>query len=362
VSVVLIDFETGALLFSQNPNEEIPPASLTKLMTMHIMMNEIEAGKASYDDLVPITNESWAANFDRRATVMALEPRHIVNVREIMLGLAIISGNDAAVAAALKFAPSVDAFAEMMTAEARAMGLKVTRFVEPSGLSEYNMTTAEEFLFFCRRYLQQHPNSIRDFHSVPVFNYPEARNVPPSLRSSVRTIAQYNRNDLIRSFTGVDGLKPGYIDDSGYNIALTAERDGTRFLAVILGAPSARARDTDGRHLLTWAFDTFKTVRPQINEVENARLWKGREDDVELKLAHTPDFTAPASRAANLFYQAVIEEPLVAPLSAGAFVGYLVISDDRGELNRVPLLTARSYEKGGFFKRLWHSIKLLFVK
>jgi D-alanyl-D-alanine carboxypeptidase (penicillin-binding protein 5/6) len=224
------------------------------------------------------------------------------------------------------------------------------------------MTTAEEFLYFCSQYLRQHPNSIQDFHSVQVFNYPEAHNVPPYLRNSVRTIAQYNRNDLIRTFPGVDGLKTGYIDESGYNIALTAQREGTRFLIVILGAPAARARDSDGRQLLAWAFDNFKTVRPQITEIEHARLWKGRENDVELKLAHPADFTSPVSRAAVLSYEVLIEGPVVAPLAAGTFAGYLVISDEQGELNRVPLLTARAYEQGGFFKRLWHSIRLLFVR
>jgi D-alanyl-D-alanine carboxypeptidase (penicillin-binding protein 5/6) len=250
----------------------------------------------------------------------------------------------------------------MMTREARNMGLKVTRFVEASGISEYNMTTAEEYTYFCRRYVMLHPQALKDFHSVLDFAYPLAHNVAERYRNSPQTIVQTNSNTLLRTFPGVDGLKTGFIIEAGYNFALTAERGGNRFITVILGAGSARAREADGRQLLTWAFDTFKTVRPRITGIENARLWKGMEDEAELKLAHSPDFVSPADRSAVLLYETVIEGPLVAPLSAEALVGYLVISDGQGELNRVPLLTARAYEKGGFFKRLWHSIKLLFKR
>jgi D-alanyl-D-alanine carboxypeptidase (penicillin-binding protein 5/6) len=365
-AAVMVDIETGMIIYSKNPNDEIPPASLTKLMTMHLIMNEIDKGNASYDEIIPVTDESWAKNFDRRATLMALEPRHIVNIRELMLGLAIISGNDAAVALALRFAPSVDEFAAMMTEEAQRMGLSATRFVEPSGLSEENMTTAAEFTYFCIQYLKQHPNSIKDFHSVPVFNFPMPQNYPPALRGSARPLAQYNRNDLIRTFPGVDGLKTGYIDESGYNIAITAQRGNTRFVLVVLGAPAqpggARIRSEDSMKLLTWAFDNFKTVNPAINKVNNVRLWKGMEKEASLVLADSVEFTSPVSRANQMWYEISLPQPLVAPLAAGTPVGHLVLYDEYGELYRVPLLTARRYERANVFKRFVHSFVLLFKK
>jgi D-alanyl-D-alanine carboxypeptidase (penicillin-binding protein 5/6) len=283
-----------------------------------------------------------------------------------MLGLAIPSGNDAAVAAALRLAPSMEDFAALMTAEARRMGLSVTRFTEASGISEYNMTTAAEFAYFCRQYLKLHPQSLKDFHSVPVFSYPVADNVPQAYRDNPQTITQYNRNNLLRTFPGVDGLKTGYIDEAGYNIAITAQRNDTRFIAVVFGAPAnpggSRIRDEDCTRLLSWAFENFRTVRPVINKIENVRLWKGKLNSAELQLAQSADFTSPVSRADNLWYEIVIPKPLAAPLPAGFVAGYIVFYDEHGELSRTPLVTQRYYEKGNIFKRLWHSILLLFIK
>jgi D-alanyl-D-alanine carboxypeptidase (penicillin-binding protein 5/6) len=170
---------------------------------------------------------------------------------------------------------------------------------------------------------------------------------------------------LLQNFAGADGLKTGFIPESGHNIALTAERNQTRFILVLLGAPSetggARIREADGIRLLGWAFDNFKTVSPQVIQIDNARLWKGREDAAQLTIDNA-DFTAPLSRANALFYNTVIPYPLIAPLPQGSFAGYLVVSDEYGELNRVPLVTATAYERGNIFKRIWHSVLLLFAR
>jgi D-alanyl-D-alanine carboxypeptidase (penicillin-binding protein 5/6) len=365
-AAVVIDAETGTALYEKNAFDEIPPASLAKLMTMHLVMNEINEGRAQLDDVVPIGVESWAQNQPPRSSLMFLAPGQTVTLREIMLGLAVPSGNDAAVAAALYLAPSVDAFAGMMTREARRMGLLKTRFVEPSGISEDNMTTAAEFAAFCREYLRLHPYSLSEFHSVREFAYPKAANVPEAFRNSPRTIVQANRNNLLGVFPGVDGLKTGYIDEAGYNIALTAQRNGTRFIAVILGAPAGpggtRIRDRDGERLLTWAFGNFKTVRPEIPPLEQVKLWKGREKQASLRLAESLAFTAPIDRASSLRYAARVNEPLIAPLPASYPVGWLILADDKGELRRVQLVTAREYQRGNIFKRIWDSIRLLFLR
>jgi D-alanyl-D-alanine carboxypeptidase (penicillin-binding protein 5/6) len=361
-AAVLIDAETGTLIFSKNPDEEIPPASLTKLMTMHLVMKEINEGRAAYDEIIPITVASWAQSQPPRSSLMFLAPGQIVTLREIMLGLAIPSGNDAAVAAALRLAPSMDEFAYLMTNEARKFDMKVTRFVESSGISEFNMTTAREFTWFCRQYIKLHPQSLMDFHSVPVFSYPLEHNVAPAYRSNPRTITQENRNNLLKNFDGVDGLKTGYIDEAGYNIALTAQRDDTRFILVLLGAESSRNRDADGAALLSWAFENFKTARPVIGSIEKQRLYKGKANDVELVLDLPLDFTSPINRAHSLKYETQINGTLIAPLREGETVGYFIINDDDGELIRSPLLTVRTYERGNIFKRIWHSILLLFKK
>jgi D-alanyl-D-alanine carboxypeptidase (penicillin-binding protein 5/6) len=373
-AAVLLDSETGTVLYSKNPHDEISPASLTKLMTIHLVLKEVNAGRVSLDEIVPITTESWALRQPPRSSLMFLAPGQKVTLKEILLGLAVSSGNDAAVAAALRIAPSVSDFSLMMTMEARRMGLIKTHFTEPSGISEDNMTTAAEFAAFCREYVRLYPWALAELHSVREFAYPTAANVSEAYRNNPNTIVQTNRNSLLRTFPGVDGLKTGYIDEAGYNIALTAQRDDTRFLAVILGAPAQpggdRIRDRDGERLLTWAFENFKTVRPQANPPGPVRLWKGKDNWVELQIAETSGlknplvFTSPLDRAASssLRIDTVINNPLIAPLSAAATAGWLVISDDEGELHRVRLLTTRAYQQGNIFKRLWHSLKLFFTK
>jgi D-alanyl-D-alanine carboxypeptidase (penicillin-binding protein 5/6) len=295
---------------------------------------------------------------------MYLAEGQIVSLRELLLGLAIPSGNDAAVAAALRFSPTVQDFADRMNAEARSLGLKETRFVEPSGIDENNMTTAMEFTSFCREYINRHPETLRDFHSVMELAYPRPANVAPELRSTVGTWRQRNHNSLLTSFEGTDGLKTGYIDEAGYNIALTAERQDTRFIAVVLGAPAVyggdRIRDADGQKLLSWAFENFQTLRPVIDGIDPVRLWKGKANFAELVPGETPEFTAPANRGASLWLSTEITDPLIAPLPANYQVGDLILSDAQGELRRIPLLTARGYEEGNFFKRLWDSVRLFF--
>ena len=365
-SACLLDAATGTVIYAKNPDEPIPPASLAKLMTMHLALTEVEAGRASLDEIVPLDPASWAVNQPPRSSLMFLAQGQTVSLRELLLGLAVPSGNDAAVAVALRFAPAVEYFAEAMTGEARRMGLELTRFREPSGISEYNSTTAREFAFFCREYLALHPEALRDYHSVAVFDYPKVSNVPGPYRDRPGTIVQYNRNALLGMVEGVDGLKTGYIDEAGYNIALTAERRGTRFIAVILGAPAGpqgeRIRTRDGAVLLNWAFDHYKTIRPEVGELPPAQVWKGTIRRGRIVPGAALEFTALTGRGGGLYWKTETDDPLVAPLPAGSPAGRLIFYDNAGELRRIPLVMVEAVETGGFFRRLWDSIRLFFKR
>ena len=163
---------------------------------------------------------------------------------------------------------------------------------------------------------------------------------------------------------GVDGLKTGSIPAAGFNIALTANRNGTRFIAVTLGAPFGwggdRLRDADGERLLNWAFDNYRTVRLYPPNPEPARIWMGRQNHVELLWGGPLVFTALAERGENLTGIIELTDPLVAPLPAGSLAGTLIAYDNLGELRRIPILTAANVENGGFFKRLIDRIQLFF--
>jgi D-alanyl-D-alanine carboxypeptidase (penicillin-binding protein 5/6) len=359
-----MDAETGTVVYEKNADEPIPPASLTQLMTAYLALREVQAGRASLDETMPPPRESWAVNQPPRSSLMFLAAGQQVSLRELLLGMAIPSGNDAAVAVALRFAPSVAEFVAMMNQEARDLGLRETRFTEPSGISEENITTAREFALFCRRYIALYPESLAEFHSVPEFAYPKAENVAEQYRGKPGTIVQGNHNTLLKDFPGTDGLKTGYIDEAGYNIALTAQREGTRFILVLLGASAAwggdRQRDRDGRNLLSWAFEQYRTIRPLFPEPEPVRLWKGLRKEARLVIAGEPGFTGRRDRGRQLYLTTEIADPLIAPLAAGETLGTFILSDDQGELRRLPLLAAENYEAGGFFRRLWDSIRLFF--
>lgn len=367
-SAVLMDAATGMVLFEKNADEQIPPASLTKLMTIYVAEKEAESRDIPLDEPVRLPKQSWAVNQPPRSSLMFLAQGQIVSLEELFLGMAIPSGNDAAMAVALNFSPTIEAFAKMMNREAAEIGMSNTVFVEPSGISEKNLTTARDFAVFCREYLRRYPENLKKYHSVTQFAYPKASNLRPSMQNRVETIVQGNHIGLLYSFAGVDGLKTGYIDESGYNIALTAERNGTRFIAVILGVSASlgsrwgvRARDADGEAILTWGFNNFKTVRPEIPEIPPARVWKGRLNRVPLVVPESARaLTVLADRADNIRCEVSVHD-LLAPLPAGESAGLITFYDGEEKIAGAELLTQEEIPAGNLFKRLWDSILLFFL-
>jgi D-alanyl-D-alanine carboxypeptidase (penicillin-binding protein 5/6) len=362
-AAALIDAETRALLFAKNKDTPIPPASLTKLMTIHIALDEAANGRADLDETVRLPKESWAINQPPHSSLMFLADGQSVTLRELLLGLAVSSGNDAAAAVALRFAPSIEKFAERMNREAATLGLSHTTFVEPSGISEYNMTTAHDYAVFCGFYVKTYPEALETLHSVREFAYPKPQNVPAAYRDRPGTIVQRNRNALL-GFLGVDGLKTGYIDESGYNIALTAKQGETRLIAVILGAPASpggeNVRDTDGKRLLQWGFSRYKTLRPVVEELPLVRVWKSKQQYISLAIGEPLPFTTRIERGNEQRFETELLDPVIAPCIKGDRVGELVLYDSVGELRRVSLLISEDVERGGFWTWLFDTMRLFF--
>jgi D-alanyl-D-alanine carboxypeptidase (penicillin-binding protein 5/6) len=378
-SAVLIDAATGVVLFEKNPDEPISPASLTKLMTMHLALHEAVRRGISLDERVEVPEESWWRNQPPRSSLMFLEEGQKASLRELLLGLSIPSGNDAAVAVALRFAPTVDDFAALMNKEARDFGLTQTTFVEPSGIDENNMTTALEFAKLSREYLRLNPGVIRDYHTVEEFVYPTSENMPDELRHSPPKRTHRNHVGLLGydnrpPYPGADGLKTGYIDEAGYNLAATAEREGTRFIAVILGVPAnsgaywgPRLRENDAAALFDRAFANYKTLHIEYPAIAPARVWKGKHSTIDvLPVIPNQDsrtlgaFTVSITRGENVYYEIEMIKGLTAPLPEGSNAGSLILSDDAGEIARVPLLTASPVEQAHIFKRIWDAIVMFF--
>lgn len=368
-AAVLLDYATGQVLFEKNPDQTIPPASLTKLMTLHLAYKKLAEGKIKREDLVQIRAEAWAAKFND-SSLMFLEPGQKVTVGEIMKGVAIPSGNDASVALAQHIAGSVDAFVTMMNDEATAMGYKNMHFVDPHGLSPNNLVTAGEFADFARRYIQLHPEAMAELHSQKTFAYPTYENLPDDRKAGLTPeqhtpITQDNRNGLLWTFEGVDGLKTGYVDEAGFNIALSAKRGEMRLIGVILGvqAPSipegTAKREQEGAALLSWGFNNFVTEKPALPEIKPVRVWKGAAAEVALKPAQEVLLTLEKGAQKSLTASVHQEESVIAPVQAGQKLGELIFAADGKEIAKFPLVAADNVAQGGFFKRLWDSLRLL---
>jgi len=267
-SAVLIELKTGAVLYKKNEHKSIPPASLTKLMTLHLIYNAIEKGKISRDDVVPISNQAWAINQPRGSSLMFIEPGQRVTVLELMKGLAVSSGNDAAVALAEFHSGSVSAFVEKMNQTAKDLNLSSLSFTDPAGIKSSNSITAYDFAQFCRIYLNAHPHSLNEIHSLKFFTHPDKDNYTNG--KSYTPIVQENKNPLIGMNPTIDGLKTGYIPSSGYNISVTSKRNGMRLITVILGIPGKnktignKGRIHDSIALMEYGFGNFHLVKPEI--------------------------------------------------------------------------------------------------
>jgi len=363
-SAVLYDVTSGALLFEKNSDEVIPPASMTKLMTLHLIFNAVDGGRLSLDQVITVSRNASFKAAPNRSSLMFLEEGQRLTVLELMKGLAVSSGNDASSAAAEAVAGSVPAFVAQMNSEAKKLGLEKTSFADASGYSSENRTTASEFARFCLYYIEKHPASLSMLHSLEEFTYPEKRHIPPGERSTHGSLTQKNNNVMLGKLEGVDGLKTGFTDESGYNIALTAEREGRRLLAVVMGVPEERGiltRAIDSTTLISYGFYYYKTFYPQLPALPSAKIYRGKERRAELT-ASVPAVTLPRDDAGSTVWEIKWGPPLAAPFKEGTTAARITLCDKTGAaLFTSDVVTKTGAEKGSFGRRVLDSILLFFA-
>ncbi|MCQ2576142.1 MAG: D-alanyl-D-alanine carboxypeptidase [Treponema sp.] len=383
VSAILVDVSNGNVIYEKKADKRIPPASMTKLFTMYIVDEEVSAGRLHYEDVIPLPPESWACNMPPHSSLMFLGKGQVVTLEELLLGLSICSGNDAAYAIAYTVSGNMESFVEKMNQVARDLGLEYTHFVEASGYSEDNITTAREMATFCRVYLQRHPDSLARFHSVPSFTYPKAQNMAPGDKYGPQDfskglpehitmgITQDNTNPLLGKMEGCDGLKTGYIDESGYNLALTAMRNGTRFLAVTLGGRGSNSREgqanrvKDGTELMDFAFGSFADMRkPEELKPYFVKVYGAQEMAVNLIPAFDIEtvlvpYVTGNSIAENISQVQVyldLPETLHGEIVQGQTYGTVKIMLTNYVLDEIPLVADRSIKKAHGLRALIDSM------
>jgi D-alanyl-D-alanine carboxypeptidase (penicillin-binding protein 5/6) len=365
-SAVLVDQLTGRVLFQKQPDLPIPPASLTKLMTLHLTWKALASGQVHPEDPVPVTAETTGKAVPPGSSLMFLEPGQRVTVKELMLGLAVDSGNDAGMTLARFLAGSQDAFVASMNAEAGALGLTRTVFFDAFGYDARNRTTAGDFSRFCRTYLAQHPQSVEFLHNVRDLDYPLAANQAPGDKKKLRTIHQTHRNTLLGAYPGADGLKTGYIDESGYNLAATAQRGGQRLVAVILGikarttAEGDRLRTASGTKLLDFGFQHYPLRPLPLPEVRPVRVWFSQPGTLVPVAAGPTVFPLDDAEASTLKITVEQSAEVEGPVAAGTVLGTVIWSAGGKELHRAPLQAAQEAGPAPWWVGLWDRTKLFF--
>ena len=352
-SYILVDASSGEVLASQNPDEPVHPASLTKMMTAYLAEMELAAGNINLDDKVLVSEKAWSLG----GSTMFIEVGERVSVADLLKGIIIVSGNDASVAMAEYIAGSEDAFAQLMTSTAQRLGMNHTQFQNASGWPVADhYSTARDLATLSEHIVEDYPEHY-GLYAEKYFQYGVDKKSGKPLRR------QANRNRLLWTNPHVDGLKTGHIEDTGYHLAVTSKRDGRRLVAVLLGSPGEKQRADDAQKLLTYGFRFFENVdvKKAGEPLQTVRVWKGATNEIPAGISEDLIVTVPRGTGKNLTASLVTDPKLEAPITLGQTIGTVKVMLDDKVVREVPLTAMQSVEPGGFFKCLWDSIVLFFT-
>lgn len=345
-SWILIDAQTGNVLVENNADEALPPASLTKIMTSYVVAGEVHSGKISLTDTVPVSVTAWQMGGSKMFVREGTE----VPVEDLLRGVIIQSGNDATVALAEHVSGSESAFADVMNQQAKLLGMNNSHFVNATGWpAEGHLTTARDLSLLTWALIRDYPDHYK-VYSEKYFEY--------------NGIKQPNRNRLLWRDNSVDGVKTGHTDEAGYCLVASAERDGMRLIAVVMGTDGEETRARESQKLLAYGFRYYETSRlysaGDVIQPAN-RIWFGQQDSVDLIVDHDIYLTHPRGAREKLNAEVLIEEILRAPLTPADEAGRLTVSHEQEQLLTTPLRVAQTVEEAGFFARLWDHL-VLFIQ
>ena len=341
-SAILMEYSTGKILFEKNANEELPMASMTKVMTLLLTMDAIEEGRISYDDMVTISKNASSMG----GSQMFLEENSQVKLEELIKGVSVASANDGAVALAEYVGGSVDNFVNLMNEKAKSLGLEHTHFANPHGLDAQDHYSSAYDMAVMALNLIHHQDILRF-----TYIYEDYFNKPDGTRTWL-----VNTNKLVRFLPGVDGLKTGYTEDAGYCLTATAKKQDIRFISVVMGEPTSAIRSKETTALLNYAFNSFKlnTIIEENKELGTIEIEKGMQDKATLivKKAIT-ELISKSDKPEEYSYNIKVNK-VKAPINSGQTVGIVEILDNEGLVVREEELTIKENIKKA---TLWHIFK-----
>ena len=344
----LMDATTGQVLVDYNGDLSLPPASLTKIMTSYILAEEVDAGRASLDDMIKVSRNAWSQNPTfKGSSLMWIEPGKPVSLADLERGVVISSGNDASVAVAEHLAGTESSFVDVMNQLASELGLDNTVYRNPHGLPHPEHRTT--------------PRDLATLSVALINDHPEHYKIYKEQSFTYNGIKQYNRNSLLRSDATVDGLKTGYTSEAGYGLVASAQREDMRLISVVLGSASKRTRASENSSLLNYGFRFFQNLRPLSAEVTlvEPRVWKGAAESLHAGVLESVVLTVPRERTAADI-KLTVDEQLEAPLSRGDVIGRVQGVRGGEVLFETPLRVLEDVPSGGFFKRLMDALILWF--
>ncbi|RBW49489.1 D-alanyl-D-alanine carboxypeptidase family protein [Marinobacter sp. F3R11] len=345
-SYVLMDPKSGRIIMEQNSNERLPPASLTKMMTAYIVERELDEGRISMSDMVPISVKAWKTEGSRTFVKEGTS----VSVEDLLKGVIIQSGNDASVALAEFIAGSEGAFVDIMNQQAQLLGMKDTHFQNATGLpASDHFSTAYDLAILARAIINDYPD-----------NYP----IYAQKHFTYNNIRQPNRNSLLWRDDSVDGLKTGHTEEAGYCLVASAKRNNTRFIATVMGTSSSQARSQEIQKMLNYGFRYYESDRlfSAGQELIKAKVWGGQSDQLSVGVLEDAYVTIPRGSRDSLESSVDLDSVIKAPVSAGDELGRVKVSLNGEVLIDQPVLALTDVPDGGLFKRLWDSIKLFFIQ
>ncbi len=342
-SYLLQDFDSGKILAANNIDQKIPPASLTKMMTVHVVSAELLAGRISQDDEVLISEKAWKMPGSR----MFIEVNKKVLLGDLLQGVIIQSGNDASVALAEYISGSEEVFAELMNQYASDLGMTNSHFINSTGLpDEQHYTTAKDMAILAAALIRDAPE-IYALHSVKEFTF--------------NNITQQNRNKLLWRDPSVDGIKTGHTEAAGFCLVASAKRDDMRLISVVMGTDSDAARAKASQSLLGYGFRFFETQKVYgANEnITSVKVWKGDVEELGLGINSDLYITFPRGQKNNLTTEFNLSDQYIAPLNKGEVQGNLKISLAENEVAEAKLIALQTVNEGSIIVRLKDSFRLL---
>lgn len=340
---ILMDYNSGAVLASLNPDQRQYPASLTKMMTAYVVGDAIKQGKVRNSDMVTVTENSWAQKFPG-SSLMFLDLNTQVSVGDLMKGLIIVSGNDAAVALAEHTSGSQQAFIDQMNKYAQQFGLKNTYFTTVHGLDDPNQfSSARDMAIIGTHVIRDQPEEYK-IYAEKEFQYNIKKPQP-------------NRNGLLWDKTmNVDGMKTGHTDKAGYNLVASATNSNTRLISVVMGVPTYKGREVESKKLLQWGFANFETVKslPAGQAIKEESVYYGDANKVPLGSVQDSFITIPKGKSADLKARYELDtKSLEAPLAKGQVVGKVIYQLDGKDVASSPLQALQEVQEAGLFGKAW---------